>query len=194
MKRKMLAIAIAVAMATSCATTNGHKTPNELQAEGDAMKGGYAATKVVALEQVRQPINELFVFAAKEYQGYVDRLTRSPGIENVEAYLTSLKDEKEKKKAYEELDPEVRAKYDSFHRTSNEMLMNFGKTILKIASTEALLSRLDTSALLADVEYKDLMATKNALAYTQKQVAYMKDSLVAAYENHKVLSALASAE
>ena len=203
MKKTLLAMTLAASMISGCSMIGGADTVSydELKKEGDALllqsdTNGYKASTVAELEVARLVVNSAFLASKPAYDRYTEELLATPALGNYFAAVEAVESEEEKRKIYDELLPKNKKIVDDFNKSSisEEVMSGLADASIVVLKSSAAFLLLDTTSMLSDVEFSEMMGEKDNVSLTMEQISYMDSTIVSAYENHKIVSAFSSAE
>jgi len=221
MKKTILAATIFASLLSGCMTTGGSASYAELQEEGQnlylesATKGtsyvvltaegtektktidaGYQESKIAELENIRTIINATFLTAKPVYERFSDEMINSPVVGSYFAAIDNADDDEEIAAINAALSPEEKKIIDDFKASSvsQELLVGLKDVAAVVLANSDTFTQLDTSALISDVDFSDMMSEKDRLDHTADQLLYMNDTVVSAYNNYQVISAMSNAE
>lgn len=203
MKKIIIAVSLTISLLSGCSSMSGgeKRSYTELKKEGQEILlssnvEGYSASDIQDLEKVRIAVNSVFLIAEPIYERYTEALINTPALGNFMAATEAVDTDEEKRMVYEMLTPEDKEIVDKYLSSSvaQEAMKGLGQVVLVILKNSTLFLQVDTSSVLAQVDFTDLLAEKDRIAHTYDQIAYLDSTLVSAYENYKVVSAFSDAQ
>lgn len=201
MKKTIIATSLAVALLSGCISTGKAPTHAELQEQGRELsvaskKGEYSPTLIQEIEIARVSVNSVFLVAHPAYDRYVDTVISQPVVSQYMGALAKLEEEEEKQQLWDSLKDKDKAAITAFLESSQteEAMKALVEVVPMIADASLMFMALDTTTLLQQVDWKDLMSEKDRLTHTTDQLDYMAVTAVKAYEVHNQASAFASAK
>lgn len=203
MKKTILAVALAASMVSGCSMIAGKETRSyaELQTEGQALllasnEEGYSASGIQDLEKIRLGVNSVFLIAEPMYERYTEKLINTPELGNFMAATEAAESEEEKKAIYDALTPEMKVKVDKYVNSSvmKDVMKSAGEVAKVILKNSAVFLEMNTTSILTQIDFTDLMAERERIAHTYNQLAYLDTTLVSAYENYRIISAFSNAQ
>ncbi|QFI38250.1 hypothetical protein FR932_10525 [Moritella marina ATCC 15381] len=221
MKKTILAVTIFASLLSGCITTGGSASYVELQEEGQdlylesAMKGtsyevltaegtkktntvntGYQESKVEELENIRTVVNATFLTAKPVYERFSEEMINTPVVGSYFAAIGNAKNDEDIAVINAALSAEDKKIIEDFKASSvsQELLVGLKDVAVVVLANSETFYQLDTTALITSVDFSDMMAEKDRLSHTTDQLLYMNDTVVSAYNNYQVISAMSNAE
>lgn len=203
MKKTILAVTLAASLLSGCSTIMGNEARSyeELKADGQALllasnEEGYSASGIQDLEKIRLGVNSVFLIAEPMYERYTESLLNTPEIGNFMAATEVAESEEEKKAIYDALPKETKDKVDAYLNSSmaQEIMAGLGEAVPVLLKNSTAFLQTNTTSILSQIDFTDLMAEKSRIAHTADQLAYLDTTLVSAYQNYKVISAFSKAQ
>lgn len=190
-------------LTTGCASTSDTSTVSydDLKAQGnslfaDSVKGAYSPSKVQELEIGRAIVNTAFLTAKPLYEGYIAQIQNEPTVNSYFSAVEAVESEEEKKAIYDALSEPQKKIIDDFNNSemTKTVMMELGKAVLTATQSLAKFKAIDTTSLIASVDFADMMSEKSKLGLTLDQVVYLNDSVISAYDNYQIISAFRNAQ
>jgi len=221
MKKTILAATVFASLLSGCMTTGGQASYADLQKEGvelyqdSAIVGtpyeftkedgtkiegkvetGYQVSNVAELEVIRTVINATFLTALPVYERFSTEMMNNTEVGQYFAAVEAADTEEDKAQVFENLSEADKQKVKDFENSSvgQELLSGLGDVALVVLKNSAAFAELDTAALISNVDFSELMTEKDRLGHTADQILYMNDTVVSAYNNYQVISAMSNAE
>lgn len=203
MKKVALAVSVAMALMTGCASNSGESVSHkDLVARGveiytHSTTDAYQASAVKEIEIARSAINTAFLMGKPAYEGYYQEATKSAGIQSYMAAVNDAGGSKEKaKEIYDALTPEQKKVVKDFYTgEKNKQIMEGLRKAAEVALKNITeFQNLDTAALLKQVDFSQMMAEKDKLALTADQISYLQDTVVPTWNLYQQISGLGKAE
>lgn len=221
MKKTILAVAVFASLLSGCMTTGGQASYADLQAQGQELylesaavgssyvvttadgteeertvAAGYQASNIVELENIRTIINVTFLTAKPVYERFSEEMINNTDVGNYFAAVDAAETDEEKAKVYTNLSPEKKQIIKDFENSSvgKELLIGLKDVAFVILKNSTAFTEIDTMALISNVDFSEIMAEKDRLGHTTDQLLYMNDTVVSAYKNYQVISAMNNAE
>ncbi|WP_372882258.1 hypothetical protein [Psychromonas sp.] len=203
MKKTILAVTLAATLLSGCSAIMGNETRSydELKADGQALllksnEEGYSASGIQDLEKIRLGVNSAFLIAEPMYERYTENLLNTPELGNFMAATEAAESEEEKKAIYDALPQETKDKVDAYLNSSmtQEVMKGAAEVAKVILKNSTAFLTVNTTSVLTQIDFTDLMAEKARIAHTADQLAYLDTTLVSAYKNYKVISAFSNAQ
>ncbi|WP_076410392.1 hypothetical protein [Shewanella sp. UCD-KL12] len=203
MKKSLLTMLVIAGLTTGCASTSDTSTVSydDLKAQGnslfaDSVKGAYSPSKVQELEIGRAIVNTAFLTAKPLYEGYIAQIQNEPTVNSYFSAVEAVESEEEKKAIYDALSEPQKKIIDDFNNSemTKTVMMELGKAVLTATQSLAKFKAIDTTSLIASVDFADMMSEKSKLGLTLDQVVYLNDSVISAYDNYQIISAFRNAQ
>jgi hypothetical protein len=221
MKKTILAATIFASLLSGCMTTGGGATYVELQEQGqelylesattgssyivlteegvektEKVGAGYQVSNIPELETIRMIVNATFLTAKPVYERFSEEMINSPAVGSYFAAIDNAENDEEIAAINAALSPEDKKIIDDFKASSvsEELLSGLGDVALVVLKNSASFAEIDTAGLISNVDFSELMTEKDRLGHTADQLLYMNDTVVSAYQNYQVISAMSNAE
>jgi len=221
MKKTILAATVFASLLSGCMTTGGQASYADLQKEGvelyqgSAIVGtpyeftkedgtkiegkvetGYQVSNVAELEVIRTVINATFLTALPVYERFSTEMMNNTEVGQYFAAVEAADTEEDKSQVFENLSEADKQKVKDFENSSvsQELLSGLGDVALVVLKNSAAFAEIDTAALISNVDFSELMTEKDRVSHTADQILYMNDTVVSAYQNYQVISAMSNAE
>ncbi|MFK0570247.1 hypothetical protein [Endozoicomonas sp.] len=206
MKKNFIALAIAASLMTGCASTGSSNLTDAEQYAADleqgkelysqSIKGSYQPSVVDDVEIVRTAVNAAFLVAKPAYEDYSREVNNYREVQTYLKFIEEADTEEAKKKAFDVLTAEQQQVISGFVNNSKtqEIVKGLGEAAQVALKNIALFKGVDTTALMKQVSFKDMMAEKDKLALTGNQIAYLSNTVVKSYNSYRQIKALVPAQ
>ncbi|MCG7587994.1 hypothetical protein [Photobacterium sp. OFAV2-7] len=203
MKKTLLAAIIAASMVSGCSMiTDSEKVSYaELQTTGTELAersnaDNYQPSSIKEAEVLRIAVNTAFYAAKPAYERYTEELLATPAVGNYFSAVESVDSEEEKKAVYDALSEENKKAVDKFMASSvfDEVIGGLKEAAVPAMKSATSFLALDTTSLLADINFSELPAEKDKFALTAEQLEYLDKTVVSAYNNYQIISAFSNAQ
>jgi hypothetical protein len=220
MKKTILAATIFASLLSGCMTTGESASYADLQAEGQELylesavvgtpymtvekgekvehevKTGYQVSNIPELETIRMVVNATFLTAKPVYERFSDEMINSPAVGSYFAAIDNAENDEAIAAINAALSPEEKKIIDDFKASSvsQELLTGLGDVAVVVLKNSASFAQIDAVGLISNVDFSELMTEKDRLGHTTDQLLYMNDTVVSAYQNYQVISAMSNAE
>ena len=172
MKKVALAVSIAMALMTGCASNSGESTSHEdLNAKGveiynQSTTDAYQTSAVKEIEIARSAINTAFLMGKPAYEGYYQEAMKHAGLKNFIAAANNAGSEEKIKELYDSLPAEDQKAIEDFYtgEKNKQVMEGLGQAALVGLKNIAEFQKLDTAGLLKQVDFSQMMAEKDKLA------------------------------
>lgn len=205
MKKTLLASLFSISLLSGCSTLSGDdgqpvsfeemKTVGtELAINSDSQH--YEPSAIPELETVRISVNTAFLAAKPAYEKYVNEMIATPVLGNFFSATEAASTEQEKQAIYDALSPKDKATVDEFLASSmfDEVVGGLKDAAIPAAKSVGMMLMVDSSELLSQVAWLELLDEKNKLSLTTDQISYLNDSVISAYTNYQKISAFKAAK
>ena len=211
MNKKIVVTLLSTLLASGCSVLGGDDTVSykDLKQEGNDLykrsivvntstgdSGSYVPSVIPDVEIVRTTINTLFLTAKPTYEEYINKIMTEPSLNNYFSAVESVETDEEKRAIYDALTVENKKLVDDFNNSSmtKEIMSNLGDASITALNSFSQFKQIDTTSLLASLDFKDMLSEKDKLALTLGQMSYLNDSIISAYDNYKIISAFRQAQ
>lgn len=221
MKKTILAATIFTSLLSGCITTGDQASYAELQAQGQELylesasqgttyvvttgKGseedrtvdtGYQTSQIPELEKIRTVVNATFLTAKPVYERFSEEMINNTVVGNYFAAIDAADNDEEIAAVNAALSAKDKKIIADFQESSvgKELLVGLKDVAVVVLENSAAFAQVDTMALIASVDFSEIMTEKELLGHTTDQILYMNDTVVSAYNNYQVISAMDNAE
>lgn len=206
MKKTILAVALTATLMSGCASigqgeNDGPVSYDELKVTGTELSErsnteNYEPSTVSEAEIIRTSVNLAFHAAKPAYERYTEEVLATPTLGNYFAATEAASTDEEKKAIYDALSDEDKKTVDNFMASSmfSDVMGGLKEAAGPAAKSAMTMMTIDSSELLKDVGFLNLINEKSKFSLTLDQVDYMNQTVVSAYKNYQVVSAFSDAQ
>ncbi len=221
MKKTILAVTVFASLLSGCITTGDQATYAELQVQGQELylesasqgttyvtttlegteedrtvDAGYQTSQIPELEKMRTIVNATFLTAKPVYERFSEEMINNTVVGNYFAAIDAADNDEEIATVNAALSAEDKKIIADFKESSvsKELLVGLKDVAAVVLENSAAFAQVDTMALVMSIDFSEIMAEKELLGHTTDQILYMNDTVVSAYNNYQVISAMSTAE